>query len=219
MDFSAVWNVRWLLWDSFLTTLLLSSIAVVVGTAVGAIVAALRVAKIRALNALLRLYVEIFRGTPLLMQLFFIYFGLPMLGVDVDRFWAAFIAISLYSGAYVAEVLRSGVDAIPKGQTEAAEALGLSFWHRLVYIVTPQTLRLSLPALVGVYVAVIKDTSLATVIGYNELMRRTMELLLQYGRPFEFFITVGVLYFIICYPLSKLSEHLERRIGRNRAEA
>jgi polar amino acid transport system permease protein len=214
MDFTPIWTSRWLLLDSFLTTLLLSSIAIVAGTAVGTVVTVLRVLEIRALNLVLRGYVELFRGTPLLMQLFFIYFGLPLLGYEIDKFWAAFVAISLYSGAYVAEALRAGVEAVPRGQIEAAVALGLSFPQRLWDIIRPQALRVALPPLVGIYVAVIKDTSLATVIGYNELTRRGMELLLQYGRPMEFLLTVGLLYFFICFPISKLSEWLERKLSR-----
>lgn len=217
MDFTPVWNARWLLLDSFLTTLLLSTIAVVVGTLVGATVAVLRTLNVGVMNIVLRAYVELFRGTPLLMQLFFVYFGLPMLGVNVDKFWAAFSAISLYTGAYVAEVFRAGVEAVPRGQVEASTALGLTFLQRLTYVIAPQALRVALPPLVGVYVSVIKDTSLATVIGYNELMRRAMELVLQYGRPLEIFLVVGILYFIICFPISKFSEWLERRLARNGA--
>ncbi len=217
MNFAPVWASRWLLLDSFLTTLFLSAIAIVVGTLLGTLVSVLRALNIGLLNILLRAYVELFRGTPLLMQLFFVYFGLPMLGVDVDKFWAAFSAISLYTGAYVAEVMRAGVEAVPRGQVEAATALGLSFGQRLWYVVRPQALRVSLPPLVGVYVAIIKDTSLATVIGYNELMRRAMELVLQYGRPLEVLLTVGCLYFIICFPISKFSEWLERRLARSGA--
>lgn len=216
MDFSVVWNTRWLLLDSFLVTLMLSAIAIIFGTFVGASVAVLRSFKFLPLTILLRCYVELFRGTPLLMQLFFVYFGLPVLGFDIDKFWAAFIAIGLYTGAYVAEVFRSGVDAVPRGQIEAARALGLGFAHQWLHVIAPQALRLSIPSLVGVYVAVIKDTSLATVIGYNELMRRTMELLLQHGNPFAFFITVGALYFLICYPFSKLSEWFERHFTQQR---
>ena len=217
MNFAPVWASRWLLLDSFLTTLFLSAIAIVVGTFVGTLVSVLRALNIGVLNVVLRIYVEVFRGTPLLMQLFFVYFGLPMLGIEVDKFWAAFSAISLYTGAYVAEVLRAGVEAVPKGQVEAATALGLSFGQRLWYVVRPQALRVALPPLVGVYVAIIKNTSLATVIGYNELMRRAMELVLQYGRPLEVLLTVGCLYFIICFPISKFSEWIERRLARNGA--
>ncbi len=112
-------------------------------------------------------------------------------------------------------MLRAGVEAVPRGQTEAATALGLGFGQRLRYILGPQALRVALPPLVGVYVAVIKDTSLATVIGYNELMRRGMELVLQYGRPLEVFLVVGLLYFLICFPISKLSEWLERKFTRD----
>jgi len=214
MDFTPVWTSRWLILDSFLTTLLLSSIAIIAGTAVGTLVTVLRVLNIGILNLILRGYVELFRGTPLLMQLFFIYFGLPLLGYEIDKFWAAFVAISLYSGAYVAEALRAGVEAVPRGQIEAAVAIGLSFPQRLWDIIRPQALRVALPPLVGIYVAVIKDTSLATVIGYNELTRRGMELVLQYGRPMELLLTIGLLYFVICFPISKLSEWLERKLSR-----
>ncbi len=133
------------------------------------------------------------------------------------EFAALATSIMIYGGTYIAEVLRAGFLAVSRGQVEAATALGLSFGQRLWYVVRPQALRVSLPPLVGVYVAIIKDTSLATVIGYNELMRRAMELVLQYGRPLEVLLTVGCLYFIICFPISKFSEWLERRLARSGA--
>jgi polar amino acid transport system permease protein len=217
MNLQIIWDARWLLLDSFVVTLYLSAAAITGGTLVGAAITIVRILKIPPINMLLRFYIELFRGTPLLMQLFFIYFGLPMLGLPLDRFWAACIALTLFTSAYVAEVFRSGIEAVSRGQTEAASALGMSFYQRLVYIISPQALRIALPSLIGVYVSVIKDTSLATVIGYNELTRRSMELVLRYGHPLEFFVTVCLLYFVICYPISKFSERLERRLtARNR---
>lgn len=213
MNLQIIWDARWLLLDSFVVTLYLSASAVIGGTLVGATIAIVRAVGVRPVNLAIRAYIELFRGTPLLMQLFFIYFGLPMMGLQIDRFWAAFIALTLFTSAYVAEVFRSGIEAVPRGQTEAATALGMSFFQRLVYIISPQALRVALPSLIGVYVSVIKDTSLATVIGYNELTRRSMELVLRYGHPLEFFFSVCLLYFVICYPISKFSEHLERRLA------
>lgn len=217
--FEVIWKTRWLLLDSFATTLMLSAMAIGVGIVVGGLVAALRTLNIGILNFFIRIYVEVFRGTPLLMQLFFVYFGLPLLGYDIDRFWAAFIAIGLYTAAYVAEAVRGGIEAVPKGQVDAALALGLTFRQRLVHIVAPQALRIALPALVGVFVGVVKDTSLATVIGYNELMRRGLELTLQHGHAFYFFFVLGLAYFIICFPISKLSEWLERRLAQDQKRA
>lgn len=210
MDFEPVWEARTLLIDGFLTTIKLSLIAVGLGTVLGLVVATLQTLRIRLLNAVLRVLVEVFRGTPLLMQLFFIYFGIPMLGYNVDRFFAAVVAISLYSGAYVAEVFRAGIESVPGGQLEAAGALGFNRYQRLRHVVAPQGIRVALPALIGVYASVIKDTSLATIIGYNELMRASQDLVLRTGRPIEIFITVGVLYFIICYPLSLASKKFEK---------
>lgn len=216
MDFSLVWQARWLLLDSFLVTLYLSAAAIIGGTVAGIVVTLLRQLNVKPLNLLVRAYVELFRGTPLLMQLFFVYFGLPVLHLSVDRFWAAFVALALYTSAYVAEVFRSGIEAIPRGQFEASTALGMSFVQRLTFIITPQALRVALPSLIGVYVSVIKDTSLATVVGYNELTRRSMELVLRFGHPLEIFFTVCVLYFAICYPISKFSERLERKLSHTR---
>lgn len=213
MNFQIIWDARWLLLDSFTVTLYLSASAIVGGTIVGAALAVVRTLGILPVNLILRAYIELFRGTPLLMQLFFVYFGLPLMGVPIERFWAAFIALTLFTSAYVAEVFRSGIEAVPRGQSEAATALGMNFFQRLTYIITPQALRIALPSLIGVYVSVIKDTSLATVIGYNELTRRSMELVLRYGHPLEFFFTVCVLYFVICYPISKFSERLERTLA------
>ncbi len=213
MNLQIIWDARWLLLDSFTVTLYLSASAIVGGTLVGAALAIVRTLGILPINVVIRAYIELFRGTPLLMQLFFVYFGLPMMGLPIERFWAAFIALTLFTSAYVAEVFRSGIEAIPRGQSEAATALGMNFFQRLTYIISPQALRIALPSLIGVYVSVIKDTSLATVIGYNELTRRSMELVLRYGHPLEFFFTVCVLYFVICYPISKFSERLERSLA------
>jgi polar amino acid transport system permease protein len=213
MNLQIIWDARWLLLDSFLVTVYLSVSAIVGGTIVGVAIAIFRMAGVRPVNVVLRAYIELFRGTPLLMQLFFIYFGLPLVGLQIERFPAAFIALTLFTSAFVAEVFRSGIEAVPRGQTEAATALGMSFYQRLAYITLPQALRIALPSLIGVYVSVIKDTSLATVIGYNELTRRSMELLLRYGHPLEFLLTVAALYFVICYPISKFSERLERRLS------
>lgn len=213
MDFGPVWEARHLLIDGFLTTIKLSIIAIALGTVLGLVVAAVQSFGVKAVNYVLRIYVEVFRGTPLLMQLFFVYFGIPMLGYNVDRLYAAIVAISLYSGAYVAEVFRAGVESVHRGQLEAAAALGISRVQRLRHIVAPQGIRVALPPLIGVYVAVIKDTSLATIIGYNELMRTTQDLVLRTNRPIEVFISAGVLYFIICYPISLVSRRLERHVG------
>lgn len=218
MDFGMIWEARWLLFDSFLVTIYLSVCAIVGGTVVGATVAVLQQLDFKPLNFVMRGYIELFRGTPLLMQLFFVYFGLPLVGVSVDRFWAAFVALALFTGAYVAEVLRSGIGSIPRGQSEAAVALGMGFFQRLTFVIAPQAMRVSLPPLIGVYVSVIKDTSLATVVGYNELTRRSMELVLSYGHPLEFFLMVATLYFVICYPISKLGGMFERKLDLRRSD-
>jgi len=212
MNWHVVWESRSVLLGGALVTLELSALAIGLGTTLGLLVALIRTARVPVLSQIARVYVEIFRGSPLLMQLFFVFFGLPYLGFDVSKLAAAVWALTLYSGAYIAEIIRAGIEAVPKGQKEAAYSLGLSPYEAMRYVVLPQTLTVALPPLIGFYIGLIKDTSLATIIGYRELIRESQSIIDRTARPLEVFTAVALIYFVICYPLSLLVTRLERRV-------
>lgn len=211
MNWSVIGANQSLLWQGLETTALLSLAGIVGSTLLGLVSAALRTARILVLAQLSRLYVEVFRGSPLLIQLLFVYFGASYLGFSqMSTFTAAAIAISLYEGAYVAEILRAGIEAVPRGQQEAARVLGLSGRQTFVHVVLPQTRTVVLPPLIGQYLSLIKDTSLANVIGLTELLRQGQAIVDRIGQPVIVYLTVAAVYFIICYPLSLLVTYLER---------
>ncbi len=212
MNWHVVWESRSVLLGGALVTLELSALAIGLGTTLGLLVALIRTARVPVLSQIARVYIEIFRGSPLLMQLFFVFFGLPYLGFDVSKLAAAVWALTLYSGAYIAEIIRAGIEAVPKGQKEAAYSLGLSPYEAMRYVVLPQTLTVALPPLIGFYIGLIKDTSLATIIGYRELIRESQSIIDRTARPLEVFTAVALIYFVICYPLSLLVTRLERRV-------
>jgi polar amino acid transport system permease protein len=211
VNWQVVVESRNVLLGGFLVTVQLSVLAIALGTSLGLVVGLIRTTHVPVLAQIARGYIEVFRGSPLLMQLFFVYFGLPYLGFDVDRLFAAVLALTLYSGAYIAEIIRAGIESVPKGQIEAAYSLGLSFYEVMRYVVLPQTVTVALPPLIGFYIGLVKDTSLATIIGYRELIRESQSIIDRTARPLEVYTAVAALYFLICYPLSLLATRLERR--------
>ncbi len=164
-------------------------------------------------------YIEVIRGTPLLMLIFWFYFLAPVLvGHPLPEFHSTLIAFIVFTGAYVAEIVRAGVISLPKGQMEAARGTGLSNVQAMVYVILPQALRNMIPSFVNQFVSLTKDTSLASIIGVNELTNtatqvnnRTM------NAPFEIFITIAVLYFLVCWVLTATSRRLERQLARYQA--
>lgn len=211
MDFSWFPTYAGLFLEAFLLTLRLSAVAILFGTILGLIVGIFLTGKNKAIRFALRIYVELVRGSPLLIQLFMVYFGLPRIGFNITLPLTTFSVFTLYCGGYIAEITRSGIEAIPKGQWEAANCLGLNNMQTLFRIILPQTAKIALPSLIGFYIAMIKDTSLASVIGYSELVKKAQSVMNLVSRPFEVYIVVGLCYFIICYPLSKLVKYIERR--------
>ncbi|MEU6144338.1 amino acid ABC transporter permease [Streptomyces sp. NPDC047081] len=212
MDWSVIWSNRELYLSGLWATVLLSLAAIATGTLLGLVVAAIRTSRVPVLAQLARGYLEVFRGTPLLIQMLFIYFGAAYLtGFGVTIFGAALFALTLYQGAYIAEIFRAGIEAVPRGQWEAARVLGLSRGRTFVSVVLPQTRAIVLPPLVGQYLSLIKDTSIAVVIGYVELVRQGQAVIDRMGDPATSYVAVAVLYFVICYPLSLLVRHMERK--------
>ncbi len=194
-------------------TLALTVLAFIGGGIVGLLVALLRVAPYRLLRALGATYVAAVQGIPLLAWLFVFFFGLPiMTKVQVSPWIAAMIAYSIYAGAFLGEIWRGCLVAIPPQQWEAGSSLGLSFGQQLRYVIVPQALRIAIPPTVGFLVQLIKNTSLAAVIGFIELTREGQLVNAATYRPFSVYITVAAIYFALCFPLTQLSRNLERRM-------
>ncbi len=197
-------------------TVVLSLVAFVGGSVVGLALLVARVGRLRGAERAVALYVQLFQGTPLLMQLFLAYFGLALLGLSVPAWAAAALALTLYSSAFLCEIWRGCVAAIPKGQWEAAASLALSFGEQLRHVILPQALRIAVPPTVGFLVQVIKGTALASVIGFIELTKAGTMITNATFRPFTVYACVALLYFALCWPLSAWSRALERKLRRGR---
>ncbi|APO68988.1 amino acid ABC transporter permease protein [Rhizobium gallicum] len=195
-------------------TLLLSAIGFIGGGVFGLVIALARTSELSALRKTAAGYISVFQGTPLLMQLFVVYYGIALLGVSVDAWVAVAIAFTLHASAFLGEVWRGGIQAIPKGQTEAANALGLHYVSRMKDVVLPQAFKVSLPATIGFLVQLIKGTSLAAIVGFIELARAGQIVSNQTYRPLLIFGIVGAIYFIICWPLSLYGARLENRMAK-----
>lgn len=157
-------------------------------------------------------YIAIFQGTPLLMQLFVVYYGVALVGLDIDAWLAVAIAFTLHASAFLGEIWRGGIQAVPKGQTEAGKALGLHYVSRMKDVVLPQAFKISLPATIGFLVQLIKGTSLAAIVGFVELSRAGQIVSNQTFKPLTVFAIVGLIYFLICWPLSLWGAGVEKRL-------
>ena len=194
-------------------TLALSAIAFVTGTLTGLAIALLRNSGLRAVERAASGYIALFQGTPLLMQLFVVYYGLALIGLKLDAWVAVAIGFTLHASAYLGEIWRGSIDAVPRGQTEAANALGLGYVARMKDVILPQAFRISLPATIGFLVQLIKGTSLASIVGFTELARAGSIISNQIFQPLLVFGIVGLLYFVVCWPLSLYGTRLERRFA------
>jgi polar amino acid transport system permease protein len=194
-------------------TVLLSLVAFVCGGIVGLALLFARVSKIRWLEAATRYYIEFFQGTPLLMQLFLFFFGVALLGVEVSPWLAALLALTFWTSAFLTEIWRGCVEALPKGQWEAGESLALSYVEQMRYIILPQALRIAIPPTVGFSVQVIKGTALASIIGFVDLTKAGTMLNNATFRPFLVYSLVALIYFALCFPLSWYAHRLERQLN------
>jgi polar amino acid transport system permease protein len=201
-----------------LWTLALSTLGFLFGGLGGLAVALCRTCGLRTLEGFATGFIEIFRGTPLLLQLFIVYYGVGLLNVSVSPWIAVSIAFMLHASAFLGEIWRGSIEAIPRGQTEAAKALGIHYWSRMRYIILPQALKISLPATIGFLVQLIKGTSLAAIIGFTELSRTGTLLSNITYRPLLIYAIVGLIYFIVCWPLSRLGRTMERRLTPVRSQ-
>ena len=197
-------------------TVLLSAIAFVGGGTAALLLLLLRYARPKLGAKLVFYYIELLQGTPLLLQLFLVFFGLPLLGVDVSPPLAAGVALTLYAAAFLAEIWRGCVDAVPRGQWEASSALGLNFLLQMQYVILPQALRLAIPPTVGFLVQLLKATALSSIVGFNELTRAGTIVTNATFQPLVVYGLVALIYFAMCYPLTVCAGILERRLARSR---
>lgn len=202
--------------QSALVTIAMCAMAFSSGLVVALVIGLIRTARrFPALRWIGWGYVEIFRGTPLLMQIFIAYFGLSILGLNLPRFVAVSIPLILYTGAYMGEIVRAGVEAVPRGQWEAGWSLGMSYRQLMRFVVAPVAVRIMIPPSVGFLVQLVKGTSLAYVVGYVELTRAGYIISQSTYATMLVFTLVGAIYFGINYPLSLASQRLEARLKRH----
>jgi len=195
-------------------TLALSAIAFVGGAVLGLAIALARTSDNKAARVLSTGFIQVFQGTPLLLQLFLIFFGAPVLGLEINPWIAAGVALVLNSAAFLGEIWRGCIEAIPRGQWEAAEALNLHYGARMRDVVLPQAFKIALAPTVGYLVQIIKGTSLAAIIGFTEITRAGQIINNATFQPLHVFSTVAALYFVICWPLSLLAARMERKRAR-----
>ncbi|WJG23917.1 amino acid ABC transporter permease [Vibrio furnissii] len=205
-------------WDIFRSLLMaarwtvaLSLIAFVGGGLLGLLITLLRSTRHSVFTGVIKLYVELFQGTPLLMQLFLAFFGLSLVGVEVSAWTAAVLSLTLFSSAFFHDIWRGCIESLPKGQWEACRTLGLSYLQTMRYIIAPQAARLAIAPTVGFSVQIVKGTALASIIGFVELTKAGTMLNNATFQPFKVFALVALLYFAICFPLSALARYLETR--------
>lgn len=209
-------ELRFLLWGLG-WTVLLSAIAFAGGGAVGLLVALLRTSPSAVLRRVMAAYIGVFQGTPLLLQLFCVYYGLGLLGIQLPAWASVAIGFTLNASAFLGEIWRGGIEALPRGQSEAAAALGLHYVARIRHVILPQALRITQPATVGYLVQLIKGTSLAAIVGFIELTRAGQIVSNSTFQPILVFGVVGAIYFVLCWPLSLYSARLEARFARSGA--
>lgn len=198
-----------------LLTVVLCTVTGVVGSLLGVLLGLAVTSRNRAARAIGSVYISMVRGMPLLVIIFFIYFGLPLLvpGADLSKTLAAGVALSLYAAAYMGEIVRGGIDSIPVGQSEAAEALGLGYVARMQQVILPQAMKAIIPPGIGFLIALVKDSSLVSVIGFVELTKAGRVVSSLTADPLLTFLVVAAFYFVICFAMSQLSQRYERKLS------
>lgn len=208
------WNEFFMIVLAAQWTIALSAIAFAGGGVGGLLTALARVADARLPRLLAIGFIRLFQGTPLLMQLFLVFFGMNILGFAINPWLAAAVALTLHASAFLGEIWRGCIEAIPPGQREAATALGLGYYHRMRFVILPQAARIAVAPTVGFLVQLIKGTSLAAIIGFTELTRQGQIINNATFSPFMVFGTVAAVYFVLCWPLSVLARRMELKFSR-----
>ncbi len=228
MQWDVVWkNIDYFLWGAFpdgpvgglAASIILALLGIFGAFWIGLAAGLMRLSRKKVVKSISVVYIEVIRGVPLLMLIFWFYFLAPvLLGKSLPEFHCALIAFIVFTGAYIAEIVKAGVMALPSGQMEAARGSGLSHFQAMRYVILPQALRNMIPSFVNQFVSLTKDTSLAYIIGVNELTRTATQVNNRtLSSPTEIFITIAVLYFIICYALTVTSRKMEKHLSRYQA--
>lgn len=215
-SFSIIREILPFLLKGALLTIFFSATSEIIGIIIGLTTSVIRVTRIKVLSQLAVVYVDLFRGTPLLMQIIFVYYALPYLGINLPATVAGIVALSVNSGAYVSEIFRAGIESIDKGQTEAARSLGMSYMQAMRYVVIPQTIKRVLPPLTNEFVALIKDSSLLSVIAIAELMRTAKEMMTWKMNPSSL-TAAAIIYLIITLPLTRYVSYMEKKLKKSEA--
>ena len=211
-DMDLVFNSFPLLLVGAGVTIQITVLSTAIGFVIGLIVGVARISHVRLLRMLAEVYVEFFRGTPLLVQIFLFYFALPVLtGQRIDPFIAAISACGINSGAYVAEIFRAGIQSVDDGQMEAGRSLGMTWLQTMRYIIVPQAFKRVIPPLGNEFIAMLKDSSLVSVIGFEELTRRGQLIIAKTYGSFEIWMSVAVIYLVMTLTISRFVAYLERR--------
>lgn len=208
------------LWAGFVQTFLVSLVAIAAGSVLGFLIGVVRSQRVPLLHQLFGLYIHVLRGTPFLVQLYIFYFVLPNTGIEALQ-WssetAAFVSLSVYTSSYVAEIVMAAIDTVPKGQWEAATALGFKRLPILALVVLPQALKLTVPPMSGVYVNIIKNTAILSVIGISELTRQGEISILRFPSDVLFIYgVIALVYFVYCYPVLRFTRWAEHKVGGTR---
>ncbi|WP_286164782.1 MULTISPECIES: amino acid ABC transporter permease [Clostridia] len=216
MDFSQIVPYIPFILEGIGTTLKFVSASIVIGFILGTLLALCKVTKAPVLKPLADAYTSIFRGTPLILQLMIIYYAVPQLtGYDISAFISAVLAFGLNSAAYISEIIRGGIQAVDKGQTEAAEALGIPYRPMMANIILPQAFKNILPAMMNEFITLTKESALVSTIGYLDLMRRAQVVGSDLYRNFEPLLFAGLIYWVMVFVLTQLGRVLERRLRQS----
>lgn len=213
LDFTLVSDFIPFLLQAALVTLELSIVAIILGLLLGLVAALMKISNVKPLVLIADFYIWVIRGTPMLVQLFLVYFGLPQVGIELGPFTAGVIALGINSGAYIAEIYRGGMLSIPKGQTEAAQSLGMSYATIMKRIILPQAIRVSIPALGNQAISMLKDSSLASLVTVSELMMVSQRFAATNYAFVEFYITAALLYLFLTTIFSFILKKIEYRLS------
>ena len=214
LDFSVVLTKIPILLEGCVVTLQISFFALLLGMIFGISGALCRISANRALNSLAFMYVWVIRGTPVMVQLFILYFGLPQLGIKLPSMVAGVLGLAINTGAYVTEIIRAGIQAVDKGQMEAALSVGMSFRQAMVRIIGPQATKICIPPLVNQFIMTLKNSSIASLVTITELFRTGEQIIYTTFRSFEVYMAVAVLYLLMNSVFMIIADRLERKMAR-----
>jgi His/Glu/Gln/Arg/opine family amino acid ABC transporter permease subunit len=211
-DWDLVQKAIPLLGAGLLTSVKICSLAMLIGTALGVVLGLTSMSRVAPARWFVRMYVDFVRGTPLLIQIFLVYFALPVIGIELPEFWAGVLALSLNAAGFIAEIVRAGIGSVEKGQAEAARSIGMRHRQILLHVLLPQSLRAIVPPATNELIMLFKGSALLSVISVYELTRAGQAIIAVHFAPFEIFLLIALYYYVTVSILASLSRWLERRL-------